>query len=390
MGCASAAASGNGCSGGAIGGTLGSALNSILDPGQLLPPELHVGFMGMAAAIVAGALGQDALAARTAAENETQNNWLKHKAEAFNQRSEADRFKSANAACFASGGTDAASCGAARALADASNLRDNQLSNVCANGDSASCQVAKAEAKASGNDVWTAPDGRTYAFASGDSKILSLDPSARATLLDAQLASPVGAMLSGAVLYGGGSVEQAILAARLGQSLEGMGGGFTSFGTPSSARPVAGGTPSAQPTKENRVDFYVNSQGIALPATGYRYMDSRYAEATTSSMSGPLSYFGFTNFDTGAAARSGFQIFFESRNPASWSDARLKGVFDTLQLFGENGFVNAKVPLINGGAGPGLEPYAKSYPQYGAGGEAQLVPVNKGSSVIFKEIELLK
>lgn len=127
----------------------------------------------------------------------------------------------------------------AQLLAQSSILRDAQLSAVCANGDSPACQIVKAEAKVNGNDVWTSPDGRIYTFASGDSRVLSLDPSARATLLDAQLGSPVGAILSGAVLFGGGSVEQAILAANLGQSLEGLGAGLSLFGA---RAPLGSGT----------------------------------------------------------------------------------------------------------------------------------------------------
>ncbi|APD13329.1 hypothetical protein RO07_12370 [Pandoraea pulmonicola] len=249
LGCAGAAAAGNGCIGGALGGAIGFALNAVLDPGQILPPELHVGFIGLAGALVAGALGQDALAAQTAAENETQNNWLKHKNEAFNRPSEAERFKLANAACFASGGTDAQSCGIARALAYTSNQRDIELNRACANGESGACLVAKAEAAANGNEVWTAPNGRVYAFSSGDSRILSLDAQARAVLLDAQLTSPVGAMLSGAVLYGGGSVEQAILAANLGMSLEGVGAGIGSFGTATIVRPASGPTGTSSPAE---------------------------------------------------------------------------------------------------------------------------------------------
>lgn len=40
-------------------------------------------------------------------------------------------------------------------------------------------------------------------------------------------------------------------------------------------------------------DFYVTPNGEVVPATGYRYMDSKYAEQTMESMSAPGSYFGF-------------------------------------------------------------------------------------------------
>lgn len=100
-------------------------------------------------------------------------------------------------------------------------------------------------------------------------------------------------------------------------------------------------------------------------------------------MSEPLSYFGFNRYSTGAAARSAYKI------SPTWSDARLVGRFETLQLFGENGAVNAQVPLANRGIGPGLEPYASSYPQFGAGGAAQLVPAIPGTTVNFTNVSVL-
>lgn len=51
--------------------------------------------------------------------------------------------------------------------------------------------------------------------------------------------------------------------------------------------------------------------------------------------------------------------------------------------------MNAKVPLINGGAGPELEPYTMAYPEYGSGGHAQLVPAIPGSTVQLRNVTLL-
>jgi len=135
----------------------------------------------------------------------------------------------------------------------------------------------------------------------------------------------------------------------------------------------------------NRPDFYVNSQGTALPATGYRYMGSQYTQQTQSTMTAPLSYFGFTDYSTAAGALNGYQI-----DPIQFNnDATLKGTFDTLQLFGKNGFVNARVPLENGGAGPKLEPFTSSYPQFGSGGQAQLVPILPGTTVQLKDVTVI-
>ena len=97
--------------------------------------------------------------------------------------------------------------------------------------------------------------------------------------------------------------------------------------------------PLNQPVRE-RPDFYANSQGDTLPATGYRYMDSRYAKRTMQTRTAPGSYFGFERFETGAAARDRYQIFFVEGNPESWSDARLRGQLDTLQLFDQQGKAN--------------------------------------------------
>ncbi|MDE3027095.1 MAG: filamentous hemagglutinin N-terminal domain-containing protein [Paracoccaceae bacterium] len=132
-------------------------------------------------------------------------------------------------------------------------------------------------------------------------------------------------------------------------------------------------------------DFYVNSQGSALAATGYRYMDSRFANQTMATKTAPLSYFGFQDFSTASGAIDAYQI-----DPLQFgNDARLQGTFNTLQLFGDGGFVNARVPLEKGGIGPSLEPYTSSYPALGRGGSAQLVPVLPGTIVNLDTVKLL-
>ncbi|MDR3411397.1 MAG: DUF637 domain-containing protein [Formivibrio sp.] len=205
LGCASAAALGNGCAGGAIDGALGSALNSILDPSQILPPELHVGLMGVAGALVAGAFGQDANAAATAAQNETQNNWLKHKAEAFNKPSEADQLKATASACSASGSLNSESCGKLNELRATSLARDQALTSACVDASSAACMLAVADAKANGNIVVRASNGQMFAVDPADAQILSGDANSKATLLDKQLGSPLGAILSASIIaFGGG------------------------------------------------------------------------------------------------------------------------------------------------------------------------------------------
>lgn len=145
---------------------------------------------------------------------------------------------------------------------------------------------------------------------------------------------------------------------------------------------------------EGKADFYVNSHGETLPSTGYRYMRyleddgtvNRYVANTIQSKTSPGSYFGFSDFSSGSAARSAFQI----KGPElgqSWSDARLKGTFDTLQLFDNNtGQIDAFVPRELGGNGPDLEPITKAYPEYGSGGAHQL---RADSIISFDKVETL-
>ncbi|WP_258363939.1 hypothetical protein [Gilliamella apicola] len=125
---------------------------------------------------------------------------------------------------------------------------------------------------------------------------------------------------------------------------------------------------------EFAIDFYVgpNGSSATLPATGYRYMRylnddgtvSHAVSVTLDEMTNKVNYFGIVKFNTGSAAREAYQI---SR---SWSDARLLGEFDTLQLF-ENGIVKARIPNWAGDTMKGkLEPFAMAYPEYGLEGNA--------------------
>ncbi|WP_132356506.1 hypothetical protein [Photorhabdus khanii] len=116
--------------------------------------------------------------------------------------------------------------------------------------------------------------------------------------------------------------------------------------------------------------------------------ESPYAAQTIASKSAPLSYFGYTKYKTGHEARDAYQIFYEKGNPDSWSNARLRGEFDTLQLY-KNGVPQVKVPLASGGKGPSYELFTSAYPQYGKGGALQLLPVEKGYSVSFDKIRII-
>ncbi len=141
--------------------------------------------------------------------------------------------------------------------------------------------------------------------------------------------------------------------------------------------------------KQSKPDFYVGPNGDALPSTAYRYMDSKWASSVMASKEARLSYFGFNKYNTGAEARDGFQIFYEPGNPDSWSDARLEGKFDTLQLFDKSGNPLVRVPMEYGDTGTIPEPITRCYPQFGKGGAVQLVPKDKMMNVKFDSVTLL-
>ncbi|WP_193757010.1 RHS repeat domain-containing protein, partial [Xenorhabdus sp. KJ12.1] len=126
----------------------------------------------------------------------------------------------------------------------------------------------------------------------------------------------------------------------------------------------------------SKPDFYVGPDGpsATLPSTGYRHMKyqeadgsiNKFVDPTIESKSAPVTYFGFDKYPTGSAARDGFQIAPE------WSDARLRGTFDTLQLY-EKGVPQVRVPYWKGDEiKTKLEPFATAYPEHGAGGARQL------------------
>ncbi|MDA0150102.1 RHS repeat-associated core domain-containing protein [Vibrio sp. LaRot3] len=132
-------------------------------------------------------------------------------------------------------------------------------------------------------------------------------------------------------------------------------------------------------SSSSKPDFYVGPAGpeSTLPSTGYRYMDSSFADITMETKSAPLSYFGFSDFKNASKARDAFQIYYDPKDPVgSWSDARLKGEFDTLQLYDNDGKPIVRVPFEDGDNGEKLEPFTSFYPDFGKGGEFQLVPLD--------------
>ena len=127
-----------------------------------------------------------------------------------------------------------------------------------------------------------------------------------------------------------------------------------------------------------KTDFYVGPDGASstLPATAYRYLDSKAYVETKKNMTGNLSYFGFKKFDTVYQARDGLQIrydYYNQNNPElSWSNAAVRGTFDKLQLYDNTtGKLKVRIPYTFGDTGKDLEPFTESYPEYGQGGELQ-------------------
>ncbi|WP_328797820.1 RHS repeat-associated core domain-containing protein, partial [Marinobacter mangrovi] len=157
------------------------------------------------------------------------------------------------------------------------------------------------------------------------------------------------------------------------------------------------------PSSPGNPDFYVGPSGpeSTLPGKGFRYMRyknddgsvNKWAEQTLEGKQAPVTYFGFEKYSTGSEARSAFQvkgpeIGVDEHGSGSWSDARLRGEFDTLQLY-ENGNPTARVPYW-GGDNPDsgkLEPFAEAYRQYGHGGAQQLHA--DGKMIKFYNIQIL-
>ena len=110
-----------------------------------------------------------------------------------------------------------------------------------------------------------------------------------------------------------------------------------------------------------KADFYVTPSGDVVPATGYRYMDSGRANDAIISGEQYTTYIGFKKYDSASQVKDAFQI------ADSWSDCKVRGEFDTLQVIDD-----LYVPTTKGNTTAIPEPITFSYPEYGKGGEHQL------------------
>jgi hypothetical protein len=131
-------------------------------------------------------------------------------------------------------------------------------------------------------------------------------------------------------------------------------------------------------TVVKRPDFYVKPNGDIIPATGYRYMDSSHFYTTKINMTAPGSYIDFEKFESASSVRNAYQI------SPKWSDAKLRGEFDVLQLVDD-----LYVPKTFGDKGKYLEPITVSYPEFGTGGYAQL-KVDADFIIKLNEVKLLE
>ena len=108
-------------------------------------------------------------------------------------------------------------------------------------------------------------------------------------------------------------------------------------------------------------DFYVTPNGDVVPATGYRYMDSGRANDALTTGEQYTTYIGFTKYDSASQVKDAFQI------ADMWSDCKIRGEFDTLQVVDK-----MYVPTEKGNTTTIPESITCSYPNYGNGGEYQL------------------
>ncbi|WP_232441530.1 filamentous hemagglutinin N-terminal domain-containing protein [Burkholderia ubonensis] len=257
LGCAGSAAGGTDCASGALGGALSAGLNPIIDAQGNIPAPLLTGIETLVSATVAGALGFNVQGAVSAAQNETQNNWLSHIPAQPGQMSQADQYQQA----VASGDTKTQD-----QLAALSAQNDQNLAQACASGTgSAGCQAQMAAAQAGGNLVYrkSLGDGSYYTYANplqamnGPESFPSSavtgpqfvpipsGPSLGALTLDSMLESPLAGMLGG-WLSASGKPTDAYYAAQFGNAVTGMAMGATSPGlsqAPTSPAAPAAGEP---------------------------------------------------------------------------------------------------------------------------------------------------
>ncbi|WP_232427491.1 filamentous hemagglutinin N-terminal domain-containing protein [Burkholderia ubonensis] len=296
LGCAAGAASEQGCEGGAIGGAVSAGLNPIIDANGHIPPAALTAIEALVSGSVAGALGFNVQGAMTAAQNETQNNWLSHIPAQPGQISQADQYQQA----VASGDTKTQD-----QLAALSAQNDQNLAQACAGGTgSAACQAQMAAVQAGGNLVYRRPlgDGSYYTYANplqamnGPESFPSSavtgpqfvpipsGPSLGALTLDSMLESPLAGMLGG-WLTASGKPTDAYYAAQFGNAVTGIAMGATSPGlsqVPTSpAAPAAGEPVVVDVADGGAINVQASRLGDASPNSNNANASNNGAAGTT-------------------------------------------------------------------------------------------------------------
>jgi hypothetical protein len=165
------------------------------------------------------------------------------------------------------------------------------------------------------------------------------------------------------------------------KSLKGAELGITILGTATGIKSLSNKNANTKP------DFYVSPKGETLPTTGYRYSDSRFADSTHKNMASPGTpqghYIGFEKLDSASQVQDKYQV------SKDWSDSKVRGEFDTLQLYDqENGKWKANVPTGRGNTLEFPEPYTKTYPEYGKGGYQQYV-TDPNIPITYDKVEII-
>ncbi|CAM3058484.1 two-partner secretion domain-containing protein [Burkholderia ubonensis] len=303
LGCAASAAEGTGCASGAIGGAVSAGLNPIIDANGNIPSAALTAIETLVSGSVAGALGFNVQGAMTAAQNETQNNWLNHIPAQPGQISQADQYQQA----VASGDTKTQDQLAALAAQN-----DQNLAQACAGGTgSAACQAQMAAAQAGGNLVHQTRlgDGLYYTYANplqamnGPESFPSsavtgpqLVPTPSGSSLGAltlvsMLESPLAGMLGG-WLSASGSPTDAYYAAQYGNAVTGM----ATMGATSPGLSQVPTSPAARAAREPVIVDVADGGAINVQASrlGDASPNSNNANASNNGAAGTTLFRGTT------------------------------------------------------------------------------------------------
>jgi len=230
--CAGASAQGSDCSSGALGASAGSALNSILqgDTSKMTAMEKE-NRKNLVATLVAGiAASTDARNVATATNSvvmETENNYLLQEPVAVPQKSEAQRYADAKAAC---GPENAAACAEKKTLEKLSSERDSFVMKVCKDNDPG-CRTELYTALDNGASIKHAKGGSLIVTSPEYPSLVNSDPQGDviANSMDNRLAGNLSQSLPALAIVAG---PELVAAAGAGKAATGtlLGMGFDAAG----------------------------------------------------------------------------------------------------------------------------------------------------------------